>query len=178
MSLKKRFHLTLCIFLSGCVLNTPPDLARRHRAFELVDQGVILLRQGYLEDAEANFETAYEVGELPQAIDGMGAVAFLRGDLKGATGFFVRAYNNGLYPQALGNLALCHEYLGHIDKANSLYLQAIREDPGNFRTRGNFSTFLTDYISESRGIREMRKARALQNAALIKYNQEQLLVLK
>lgn len=173
----KIFIIVVVPFLSGCFIYQP-DLTEKHKATELIDHGVIALRQGDLESAEATFEAAYEVGHLPQALDGMGSVALLKGDLDRAERFFRAAYNQDpSYPNALGNLALVYEQRGDIVTAKNLYHQAIREDPANGRIRGNYSVFLAENNSESSYLarKELLKARALVDAPLVEYNLKNLI---
>lgn len=151
------------ITFSGCYTYIP-ELSEKHAALELIDRGTQKLRDGSFEEAEASFKAAYEVAALPEALDGLGSVATLRGNFDLAEIYFIKAYQGSqFYPNALGNLALIKEKKGDIQSANALYLQAIREDPTNFRIRGNFSAFLSDYTSRGKdeARMELLKAQAL-----------------
>lgn len=171
-----RFGILLVfVSLAGCAVQQPPPLEHRHKGMELIDQGVIHLRSGQLEEAQASFEAAYEIGKLPEALDGLGAVAMLKGSPEVAIELFEAAYNEGEYPFALGNLALAHEMLGNLVLANQLYNRAIEEDPTNFRARGNFSVFITDYLDEREKAKsELLKAKAIEATPLLVHNQEVL----
>lgn len=159
----------------GCAVHTPPPLEHRHKGMELIDQGVIHLRAGMLDEAQASFEAAYEIGELPEALDGLGAVAMLQGSPEIAIPLFEAAYSYGDYPSALGNLALAHETMGNLVVANQLYSRAIEEDPTNFRARGNFSVFIYDYLDEREKAKsELLKAKAIEATPLLVHNQRVL----
>ena len=155
--------------LSGCYIYRP-DISEKRIALKLIDEGVLRLRQGDLVQAADTFELAYEVGKLPQALDGLGAVAFLRGDLYRAEHMFRSAYSLAYYPTALGNLALLYEYRGDFERANQLYLQALKEDPTNFRIRGNFSAFLAEYSTRGVQGRTNKNGNRLQRLATKELN--------
>lgn len=169
------FIICLGIF-AGCVVQRPQASPEsRSRALELVDQGVHHLRQGALDEAQASFEAAAEIGHLPAALDGLGSVAFLKGSPDVAIKLLEAAYDNGSYPMALANLAIVHESLGNLNLAHQLYMRAIREDPTNFRARGNYGVFLADYLGEKERARsELLKAKAIEAAPLLVHNQKAL----
>jgi Tfp pilus assembly protein PilF len=162
--------------LAGCVVQQPQvSLEARNKALGLVDQGVRYLRVGALDEAQASFESAAEIAHLPAALDGLGSVAFLKGSPDVAIKLLEAAYDNGSYPMALANLAIVHESLGNLNLAHQLYMRAIKEDPTNFRARGNYSVFLADYLNETERARsELLKAKAIEAAPLLVHNQKVL----
>lgn len=163
----------LLLLASGCVLPRPPASSENvAKAAELVDRGVIFLRGGQLEEAQASFEAASEIGQIPAALDGLGCIAFLRGEPEVAIKLFEAAYNQGSYPMALANLAVVHESLGNLTFADTLYRRAIAEDPKNYRARGNFSVFMAEYLDEKEEARkELLKAKVIESNPLLVHNQ-------
>ncbi len=174
--MKKVLVTGFILFLQGCYIYQP-ELTERHKALQLIDEGVVMLRQGDLEEAEATFEAAYEIGRFAAALDGLGSVAMLRGEHERAERLFRTAYAvDPSYANALGNLALLKEQQGNLEVANQLYLQALAQDPSNYKIRGNFSVFLAEYKGESTfyAKRELLKAWVVGRSPLLRHNQDQI----
>ncbi|MCB0310167.1 MAG: hypothetical protein KDD42_02960 [Bdellovibrionales bacterium] len=156
-----------------------PTLDQQHQALEMIDLGTACLRAGELSKARAAFSLAYDLAALPQALDGLGAVAFMEGDAGTAQSYFVRAYqSDATYVQALSNLALLYESVGYASEARILYERALREDPANFRARNNFAVFLAE-LNPNRefndiALSELRKAQVVLDHPIITDNIEQL----
>ena len=171
--------LYLClsvVFLFGCMAQPKPPSAESQRyALKLVDQGVVFLRQGKLEEAKASFEVAVEIDGLPAAIDGLGCVAFLRGDFREAEKKFIAAYQmDHSYRQSLGNLALLYEKQGLLEKAAQFYVSAILENPKSYQIRNNYAVFLKRNGRESEARVEFLKAQALGRHPLVEINIKEL----
>lgn len=176
----------LMVNLTGCVMPQSPNPAKQAQALSLIDQGTIALRAGELDRAEATFQAAWEIDELPAAVDGLGCVAFLRGDSKRAEELFIQAYQmDDDYTEALGNLALLYEANGLSENARQLFERAIAENPGNARVRNNFAAYLKERAREdgdsersaqtsARARQELFKAHALSPHPLIEQNLEKV----
>ena len=164
------FFAVLGLYLSGCSFLDQPGIHDRGQIEKLVDQGVGYMREGKLDEAEAAFKVALEIGNSAAALDGMGCVAFRRGETKRAEEFFWRAYEvDATYNNSLGNLALLYESQGLRLKALELYRRSLDLDPYNFRSRNNYAVFLADGdIPKARG--ELLKAKALAPHSVIKDN--------
>jgi len=147
-----------------------PSITQQQRALELIDQGALHLRQGELDRAKAAFTVAKNLAPLPQALDGLGAAAFLAGDYAAAQRYFVGAYKlDPSYSEALANLAILYEALEFTKEAQILYRRAISENPENYRARNNFAASLYDHnkieLNEVRS--ELLRAEALVQHPLI-----------
>jgi len=173
------------LFLAGLASACAPvvkpalDLDAKRQALKLVDQGVVQLRAGELDAASASFRVAYDIEALPQALDGLGAAAYLQGDYNAAENYYIRAYQlDNTYYEAIGNLALLYESQGNKEGAERLYNIAVQKVPTNFRIRNNFGAFLYDKDSSSRAKEtariELIKAKALAAHPLIENNLEQV----
>ena len=78
--------------VGGCINTSELDPSAMGRALSLVDRGTLHLRLGALSSARAEFQLAYELAQLPQALDGLGCVAMLEGDVQAAEQLFLKAY--------------------------------------------------------------------------------------
>ena len=169
----------LCLFLCfGCAPLergvSPHDI---HRANELIDQGVLLLRAGQLDQAEASFAVAQEIADFAAALDGLGCIALLRGNYTRAERLFRRAYEmDDSYDHVLGNLALLYEMQGDRAQAKHFYKHALSDNPKSFRFRNNFAIFLyeNDLENRERIIYELEKAFALANDKLMQQNMKRV----
>lgn len=160
--MRKTLMFMLMIF-HGCAPLIEPSIQDQSDALNLVDSGVVYLREGQLDRAEANFEIANEIMPMAAAIDGLGCVAFLRGDTALAESLFWQAYEmDSSYNTSLGNLALLYEHKGETEKAEEFYNKALVHDTKNFKTRNNYAAFLYDKrASKTRVLAELLKAEAL-----------------
>lgn len=170
--LKPRWLMLLIFFsLLGCAVVKETGPAAEQQARQLVDQGVLSLRSGDLERAEASFRVAYETKPLAAALDGLGCVAFMRGNAESAETYFVQAWQSEEnYYTALANLALLYESRGLYSEAQKMYQMAIDGDPQNFRARNNLAAFLYDSVYVSDGPDkiedELRRKRIVKNELL------------
>jgi len=168
---------------SGCTgVVVAPDSSAVSESLKLVDQGTLHLRDGALDQAQASFEMAWEIGSQAAALDGLGCVAFMREDYPSAEQYFVQAYQQDPdYSNSLGNLALLYEKHGLSNDALQLYERAIEEDPKNIRSRNNFAGFLASgkaangnsqlrKADSQRAKRELQRAAALANNPIINEN--------
>ena len=168
------FFVLLAVVISGCAVITPASVDEIHKARSLVTQGVQHLRLGQLDRARASFEVAYQIANLPEAIDGLGCVSFIEGDLDQAERYFVEAYERDPeYVHVLGNLSLLYEARGEKKLADKLYRLALRENPENFRVRNNYAVFLQEAGTKG-GRQAMLKAMALSDHPLMQQNLKQL----
>lgn len=175
--MKLNFNIILffsAIAIIGCSVQEPPSSAARHRAGELIDQGVIALENGDLERAQAAFEVAGEVAQIPQSADGLGCVAFLKGDLDLAERYFLQAYDiDPTYDHVLGNLALLYEERGETERAHQFYESALTRSPESFQYRNNFAVFLEQRLQAKAEARaQLKKGEALLPHPLIEANLE------
>lgn len=172
----KMRHLMLVgiVILFGCLpMQSQPEYSAVRNANELIDRGVVYMRQGDFDRAEAAFKVSLENAPQAAAMDGLGCVAFLRGQIKLAEELFLKAYKmDEKYDHALGNLALVMEVKGEIANANDLFERAIKSEPNDPRVRNNYAIFLlankragVNKVSE-----ELRKAESLAPHPLIAEN--------
>lgn len=160
----------LSFLISGC-MGAPivaPDFNARREAQDLVDNGTLLLRQGELSRAQAAFESSWAISPSPQALDGLGCVAFLRGEEMEAEELFTRAvsFDEG-YSHALSNLALLYEKQGKHEKARTLFEKGLISDPKNFQARNNYGVFLQEIGEEGGARSEILRAEVLSKHPLI-----------
>lgn len=168
-------HKLLILFLlalSGCVAQSvAPDFASRREAQEIVDNGTLLLREGELSRAQAAFEASWAIAPSPQALDGLGCVAFLKGETKEAEELFTRALTlDEEYSHALGNLALLYESEGNHEKAKELYERGLIQEPKNFQARNNYGVFLEESGDSDTARGEILRAEAISGHPLIVEN--------
>lgn len=177
----RHFTIILVLILSGCSVQKPTASSEtRFEASKLIDKAVVQMREGDLDAAEATYQVAYDMAQIPAALDGLGSVAFIKGHFQTAEQYFWQAYNSPVeeYPNALGNLALLYEKVGEIEHAQKIYQVAVEQDPANFKIRSNYAAFLAEYIEKS-GIQprakfEILKAEAIQNHPVIDYNKQRI----
>lgn len=131
--------LTLVVTLSGCFHPVGIPEERYQRAEELVEQGIGLLREERLDDAQAAFSMAHDLAPpLAAALDGEGCVALLRGEMELAEDLFRRAYESDrTYGEALANLAILMDITGRQEEAMQLYTRYLEEYPDGARARNN-----------------------------------------
>jgi Tfp pilus assembly protein PilF len=176
----------LLALLSGCsaARSPQPTADERRTVTELIDQGVVYMRAGALDRAEASFHASYEVLPQAAAIDGLGCVAFLRRDFVRSEELFRQALAmDPQYHRALGNLAMVHEVTNRRESALQLYRRAIELEPKNVAARNNFAGLLYDYgLGDGKGYAgarqrargELLKAQAVTNHPIIKSGLETL----
>lgn len=167
----------ILIFASSCTVIHAPDSDSRQRALQLIDRGVLYLRQGDLVRAEASFKVAQELAELPAAVDGLGCVALLKGENQQAEELFKRALEIDFrYTEALGNLALLYEQMALPEQAESYFRKSILLDPGNIRIRNNYAIFLAHksdkQVDSAR--EQLLKASVLMDTPMVEANMLEL----
>ena len=177
--MKKYILLILLILnLSSCSFNFLRTVEDEKFALEMIAKGILHLRAGNLDDAEAAFLLANEIVYNPAAIDGLGCVEFNRGNFYKAERLFIDAFDeNSNYFNSLGNLALLYEMVGHTKEANKLYQIATSANPKNYKIKNNFGGFLFDnYNNDSyKGMlarQEILKAKNIHPDNLILSNLE------
>ncbi|PJF37581.1 MAG: hypothetical protein CUN55_21340, partial [Phototrophicales bacterium] len=90
-----------------------PTLEETNQAQQLIDKGTLALRARMLDEAQAAFEVSYDLVPSPEALDGLGCVAFMRGELEIARDYFLSAYNqDSNYTDSIFHLALLYDYVG------------------------------------------------------------------
>ena len=174
---KLLFLVTAVICLNGCFLLKVHDPKLEQRALELIDQAVVLMRQGDLNKAEAAFQVSQELVNLPASLDGLGCIAFLRGDNTLAEDFFKEALDLDFrYTKAIGNLALLYEQMGRPKQADEYFNRAIKLDPANYRIRNNYAIFLAQSDSSSKRLarEQLAKASVLVETPIIEANMLEL----
>lgn len=145
-------------------------------ALRQVDAGTIHLRAGEFDQAEAAFSVAFELGQLVEALDGLGCVAFMRGDLRTAARYFRAAQEHDpTYGHALANLALVFEAAGQPEDALAAHQRALELDPSNFRARTNYAAFIAQLNGSTMepgtdAHRQLLRARAIYPHPLIEWN--------
>ena len=163
------------LLIQGCAELPGVDPHEALRAESLLDQGILKLRQGQLDDAAAAFQVAYEIAPSAGALDGLGCVALLSRNFAQAERLFLRALETEPeYRNALGNLGLLYELTGRRREALQLYQAAIRSNPRNFRFRNNLAALLAEGASSEReraeALNQLREAAALASHPLIMSN--------
>ena len=144
------------------------------QALDQIDKGVLALRDNRLEDAEASFNVAFELAQLPAALDGLGCVSLIKGDLDIAEQYFTQAYEmDSEYNTPLGHLALIHELKGETLKADRLYKMALEEEPENFRARNNYAVLVAN-DDQKLALNELLRAKALVEHPVIDENIKRL----
>lgn len=141
----------------------------------LVDQGTLHLRTAELDRAGSEFRLAWDMAQLPAALDGLGAVMFRQGDYAAAEKLFLQAAQlDESYPEALANLALLYEAQGLKEKAGYYYQLALERGPANARARNNYAAYIVDNDSSSRSMgrarAELFKAEAVMRHPVISAN--------
>lgn len=164
--------LTLVVALSGCFHSVGIPEERYQRAEELVEQGIGLLREERLDDAEASFSMAYDLAPLAAALDGQGCVALLRGEMELAEGFFRKAYESDrTYGEALANLAILMDITGRHREAMQLYTSYLEQYPDGVRARNNRAALEYDMGGSKIWVpQELAKAALLSEDSVIRDN--------
>lgn len=170
------FVLVWCLSimgLSACVpLVDSPQPQEQLKAMQLIEQGVLHLRRGDLSQARASFEVASQLCPSPQALDGLGAVAFLQGDSTLAAKFYEAAIElDPQYSEAYANLALLQESEGHPEQALRSYQRSIELSTLNFRARNNLAAMIRDSSGDALVVEhELLRARAIAGTPLVEEN--------
>ncbi len=171
-----RILVTLLLWgLAGCVYTPEITAHKQSEAMRLVDQGTLLMRVGDLDQAQASFQVAMELADLPQAVDGLGCIALLSGQFDVAERLFVHAYNmDPEYNNSLGNLALLYDLRGLSNQSESVYRMALESEPNDFRARNNYAAFLARYRgTKDAAVRyELLKAQVVKSHPIINENIE------
>ena len=159
----------------SCIACAPLDLERnvkdQHDAESLIDQGVLMMRAGRLDEARAAFGVSFELNPSAAAIDGLGCVAFRAHRFEEAERYFKMAIEQDPeYSEAYGNLALLVEYGGQKTEAQRLYKEALARKPKNFRARNNLGVLLEGLGERALGRDELLKAAALTDDNLVRDN--------
>jgi len=152
------------IFFTACSLSNKDDV---FQAKKFVDVGVVKLRDGGLEEAQAAFELALSSAKIPEAFDGLGCVALLMGNFEQAQRFFLLAYEyDPKYAQSFEHLALLYDLVGDDEIAKSLYYEALELDPTLYRGHNNLAALLYDFNDKAESKKELLKA-----STIIKLNE-------
>lgn len=113
----------------------------------MVDRGVIYLRQGTYEQAEAAFRVAVELAPIPAAYDGLACVMFLQKREGEAERLYRRIFEwFPRYAQAKANLALLYDLAGRHSEAKNLYEESILLDPMSAQVRNNYGALLANSV--------------------------------
>ena len=164
--------LTLIVATSfGCIIEgTEPNMETTAR--KLIDNAVIHLRHGNFNQAEATLLLSVELVTLPEALDGLGCIAFLKGDDQSAESLFLAALSiDSTYTSVFKNLALVYERKGDLQKAKWYYEKAISVDPLDFRARNNFAAFLFEKSgSDNQSMIEILKTKSIIDHPVVENN--------
>lgn len=146
----------VCLFLvlQGCAIAPQgADLSSQQQALQLIDLGVLQLRCGKLQQAQASFEVAYQLNSSAQALDGLGAVAFLGGEISQAKEYFLAAISlEPEYAEAYANLGLLMEASQNYKEAQLYYRRSIELAPHNFRARNNLAALMREQQLTGKGV--------------------------
>lgn len=132
--------LPVLALLAGCFHHAGiPDDALRHN-----DQGVRLLREGRLDEAEAHLELALEYRpRFAEARVNLGVVHLSRGEIDEAEACFRRAIaDDPDLPVARANLGVVLERRGLFQDALAAYRAALAIDPATYQARFNLARLL------------------------------------
>ena len=139
------YVLTLFVFSACFSLKPDPTVDELVKARQFVEMGTMQLLQGQLDEAEATFELANEIAELPETVDGLGCVAFMRQDFKEAHRLYWKAHElDPDYAEAIEHLALMYDVLGFDDEADIMYKRALAMDPTLFQGHNNRAVFMAE----------------------------------
>lgn len=163
----------LVLTLSACVASRVPSPQEHMRAMEILDRGVLALREGEVEKAHQLFELSHQIAPSAAALDGLGCVAVRRGDAQEAQRLFLQALEHDpQYVEALSNLAFLYEAVGWKAESAQLYRQVLERDPTNMRARNNFASLLHEQGEEGRreAFRQLQHAASLGSHPVIERN--------
>jgi Flp pilus assembly protein TadD len=129
----------LALSLAACGGASLPAEAVTHNG-----EGVALLAEGRLDDAEARFRLALEyAARFSEPHANLGVVALERGDLREAERCFRTAIEiRPDFAQAWANLGLVLDRRGELDDARDAYEEALSIDPGLLPPRWNLALLL------------------------------------
>lgn len=140
LSMQNILRFLAVVVLAGCAAKAPISEARYQQALALVDQGVLSMREGRLDEADAAFSVAHDLVPLAAAVDGRGCVALLQGEWEDAERFFEEAYMmDQSYDKAAANLALLLDIRGEPDRARELYKWYLDRHPDDAGVRNNMA---------------------------------------
>lgn len=161
-----RIVLCLLISLVGCVKTVVYDQAEVALSNQKVAEGILHLRSGQFDLAEAAFGLAYDLGAKAQALDGLGSIAFRKKDYTRAEELYQQAMlEDSTYTHVYGNIALLYEVQGRTEEAEEMYKKAVELNPTNVDFRNNYAGLVFgngDSITKRAASRlELLKAAAL-----------------
>lgn len=159
-------------FLYGCAPRRTVPEKEYAQAVELVDHGIVLLRERKLEEARKSFELAGDLAPLAAAMDGLGCVELVSGNFALAASLFEEAYQmDRSYDSALVNLGLARELEGKVDEARVIYMKMLDNYPSSVEGRNNLAALEYDRGAGRMGVlRELDKALMLSNHEIIRDN--------
>jgi Tfp pilus assembly protein PilF len=169
--------LLVCFLLVGCFSARVPSLDDSTRSAQLLEKGVLHLRAGNFDAAEASFQLVHEILPQAAALDGLGCVAFARGELDRAENLFHSALTvDPDYYEAYGHLADVYESKGRFQDAGEYYQIAKEQKPQDFRIRNNFAVHLIERgkgeRTHLRGLAELRRSSMLTEHPLVQKNRQ------
>jgi Flp pilus assembly protein TadD len=137
------FSILSVFFLFSCAIPKAVPRDDLNKVMELVDKGVLELRNRNLEEAKSVFEYSLEIATIPENLEGIGCVYLLQGELALANFYFNKVRE--LFPDYVhiyGNLALLYELQGDLVSAKKEYEKALDSDVGFYQARSNYAVFL------------------------------------
>lgn len=163
-------------FLCGCSPQRAVPERDYTRALELVDHGIVLLRENKLDEARRSFELAGDLAPLAAAMDGLGCVELVSRNFAEAASLFEKAYEmDGSYDTAAVNQGLALELDGKIDEARGIYMKMLDKNPLLVEARNNLAALEYDRGAGTiEVLRELDKALILSNHEVIRDNVKSL----
>jgi tetratricopeptide (TPR) repeat protein len=170
------FYLPLILWFCSCRTQTASIASPEIE--QLLNQGFQLSEERDYNNAEACFETAYELGAGALALDALGSVAFATHKLEKAELLFKKAIQeNPKMSIARTHLAYIYEIQGRNLDASEEYTTAIKLEPKNYMARNNLAALHFDkhkHINLKKAIlfskKEIYKAYALNRDPIIENN--------
>jgi tetratricopeptide (TPR) repeat protein len=137
----------------------------------LIDRGTAFLRLARLDEAEAAFRVAFELSETPQALDGLGCVAYRRGNFAVAIKLFRRAFEaDRSYVTPLANLARLYDDAGEGELAQKLYAYVLAATPSDVAARNNQSALFFDIGDRENAREALLMAQAVNDTEVVRAN--------
>jgi tetratricopeptide (TPR) repeat protein len=172
------FIISIFSIFGGCTLLIDGYKYDEVRVESMLERGVFNLRNLKLKDAEANFRLVLENTYLDnsdislqhsvEALDGLGCIAFINKNFLSAQDFFYRAIElDPTYSEAYGHLAMVYELQGKKKAAVQLYEASLRNNPNDFKIRGNYAAFLYENGKTDEGLKMMHEVSELSDKNII-----------
>lgn len=151
---------------SSCVRYQPAKL--KPEAAKMVEKGVVLLRRGELEQADAAFEVAAILHPHAITSDALGCICLVKSDLPCAERHFKEALKrDSSYVHGWNHLALLYELRGDRDLALVTYQRVLQMEPLDYAARNALAANQAELGQFADAKSEFRKAIAVAELPLI-----------